>query len=163
MLHRVLFPYKVNENLSIIRSIIKFFDWVDWVPAEWRFRVRSYCVREPRQVTLRFQSGSDREPPQILSFLQNLGIPVLPSTSHLPYAPSVSSLNLHEKRPALTEMLKRALKNCWTSVLAIYNSLKDWYLMINVELKPVHVGQEIAKRLDELNMTKTEFGRLIGV
>lgn len=35
--------------------------------------------------------------------------------------------------------------------------------MINVELKPVHVGQEIAKRLDELNMTKTEFGKLIGV
>lgn len=35
--------------------------------------------------------------------------------------------------------------------------------MINVELKPVHVGQEIAKRLDKLNMTKTEFGRLIGV
>lgn len=35
--------------------------------------------------------------------------------------------------------------------------------MINVELKSVHVGQEIAKRLDELNMTKTEFGKLIGV
>lgn len=35
--------------------------------------------------------------------------------------------------------------------------------MINIELKSVHVGQEIAKRLDELNMTKTEFGRLIGV
>ena len=35
--------------------------------------------------------------------------------------------------------------------------------MINIELKSVHVGQEIAKRLNELNMTKTEFGRLIGV
>lgn len=35
--------------------------------------------------------------------------------------------------------------------------------MINIELKSVHVGQEIAKRLDELNMTKTEFGKLIGV
>ena len=35
--------------------------------------------------------------------------------------------------------------------------------MINVELKSVHVGREIAKRLDELNMTKTEFGKLIGV
>lgn len=35
--------------------------------------------------------------------------------------------------------------------------------MINVELRSVHVGREIAKRLDELNMTKTEFGKLIGV
>ena len=35
--------------------------------------------------------------------------------------------------------------------------------MMNIELKSVHVGQEIAKRLNELNMTKTEFGRLIGV
>ena len=35
--------------------------------------------------------------------------------------------------------------------------------MINIELKSVHVGQEIAKRLNELNMTKTEFGRLNGV
>lgn len=35
--------------------------------------------------------------------------------------------------------------------------------MINIELKSVHVGQEIAKRLNELTMTKTEFGRLIGV
>ena len=35
--------------------------------------------------------------------------------------------------------------------------------MINVELKEVHVGQEIKKRIDELNMSKTEFGRLIGV
>ncbi|MEZ3550120.1 MAG: helix-turn-helix transcriptional regulator [Muribaculaceae bacterium] len=34
---------------------------------------------------------------------------------------------------------------------------------MNVELKSVHVGREIAKRLDELNMTKTEFGKLIGV
>ena len=35
--------------------------------------------------------------------------------------------------------------------------------MINVGLKSFHVGREIAKRLDELNMTKTEFGKLIGV
>ena len=35
--------------------------------------------------------------------------------------------------------------------------------MINVDLKSDHVGREIAKRLDELNMTKTEFCKLIGV
>lgn len=35
--------------------------------------------------------------------------------------------------------------------------------MFNVELKEVHIGQAIKKRLDELKMTKTEFGRLIGV
>lgn len=35
--------------------------------------------------------------------------------------------------------------------------------MINIELKNVHVGQAIKKRFDELEMTKTEFGRLIGV
>jgi hypothetical protein len=34
---------------------------------------------------------------------------------------------------------------------------------MNVELKEVHVGQEINKRLQELKMKKTEFGRLIGV
>lgn len=33
--------------------------------------------------------------------------------------------------------------------------------MKNVELREVHIGQEIKKRLDELEMTKTEFGRLI--
>lgn len=35
--------------------------------------------------------------------------------------------------------------------------------MINIELKDIHIGQEIKKRLDELQMTKTEFGRRIGV
>lgn len=35
--------------------------------------------------------------------------------------------------------------------------------MINIELKEVHVGQAIKKRIDELGMTKSEFGRLIGV
>lgn len=35
--------------------------------------------------------------------------------------------------------------------------------MINVELKEVHIGNAIKERLDELKMTKTEFGRLIGV
>lgn len=35
--------------------------------------------------------------------------------------------------------------------------------MINIELKEVHIGQAIKKRLDELSMTKSEFGRLIGV
>lgn len=35
--------------------------------------------------------------------------------------------------------------------------------MINVELKEVHIGKAIKERLDELKMTKTEFGRLIGV
>ena len=33
--------------------------------------------------------------------------------------------------------------------------------MKNVELREVHIGQEIKKRLDEMDMTKTEFGRLI--
>ncbi len=35
--------------------------------------------------------------------------------------------------------------------------------MINIELKEVHIGQAIKKRIDELGMTKSEFGRLIGV
>ena len=35
--------------------------------------------------------------------------------------------------------------------------------MFNVELKEVHIGKAIKKRLDELDMTKTEFGRRIGV
>lgn len=35
--------------------------------------------------------------------------------------------------------------------------------MFNIELKEVHVGQAIKKRFDETGMTKTEFGRLIGV
>ena len=35
--------------------------------------------------------------------------------------------------------------------------------MLNIELKDIHIGQEIKKRLDELQMTKTEFGRRIGV
>lgn len=35
--------------------------------------------------------------------------------------------------------------------------------MFNVELKEVHIGKAIKERLDELKMTKTEFGRLIGV
>lgn len=35
--------------------------------------------------------------------------------------------------------------------------------MINAELKELHIGAAIKKRLDELEMTKSEFGRLIGV
>lgn len=35
--------------------------------------------------------------------------------------------------------------------------------MINIALKEVHIGQAIKKRIDELGMTKSEFGRLIGV
>lgn len=34
--------------------------------------------------------------------------------------------------------------------------------MFNIELKEVHIGQAIKKRLEELKMTKSEFGRLIG-
>lgn len=34
---------------------------------------------------------------------------------------------------------------------------------MDIELKNVHVGNEIAKRIQELDMSKTEFGRLIGV
>ena len=32
---------------------------------------------------------------------------------------------------------------------------------MNVELKDIHIGQAIKKRLEELDMKKTEFGRLI--
>lgn len=35
--------------------------------------------------------------------------------------------------------------------------------MFNIELKEVHVGHAIKARLEKLNMTKTEFGRQIGV
>ncbi len=35
--------------------------------------------------------------------------------------------------------------------------------MINIALKEVHIGQAIKKRIEELGMTKSEFGRLIGV
>lgn len=35
--------------------------------------------------------------------------------------------------------------------------------MINAELKEIHIGAAIKKRLDKLEMTKSEFGRLIGV
>ena len=35
--------------------------------------------------------------------------------------------------------------------------------MFNIQLKEVHIGQEIDKRRAELNMSKSEFGRLIGV
>ena len=35
--------------------------------------------------------------------------------------------------------------------------------MINIEVKEVHVGHAIKKRIEELGMTKSEFGRLIGV
>ena len=35
--------------------------------------------------------------------------------------------------------------------------------MQNAELKSVHIGAEIKKRMEELNMTKTEFGNQIGV
>ena len=35
--------------------------------------------------------------------------------------------------------------------------------MINIEIKDIHLGQAIKKRFDETGLTKTEFGRLIGV
>lgn len=35
--------------------------------------------------------------------------------------------------------------------------------MINIASKEVHIGQAIKKRIEELGMTKSEFGRLIGV
>ncbi|MBD5584594.1 MAG: helix-turn-helix domain-containing protein [Clostridia bacterium] len=35
--------------------------------------------------------------------------------------------------------------------------------MFNIELKEVHIGQAIDKRREELNMSKSEFGRLIKV
>lgn len=34
---------------------------------------------------------------------------------------------------------------------------------MNIELHEIHLGKAIKKRLDELEMTKTEFGRRIGV
>ena len=35
--------------------------------------------------------------------------------------------------------------------------------MFNIQLKEVHIGQEIDKRREELNMSKSEFARLISV
>lgn len=35
--------------------------------------------------------------------------------------------------------------------------------MFNIGLKEVHVGEAIRKRLEELQMSKTEFGRLAGI
>lgn len=35
--------------------------------------------------------------------------------------------------------------------------------MFNIELKEVHIGQAIDKRREELNMSKSEFGRLLKV
>ena len=35
--------------------------------------------------------------------------------------------------------------------------------MFNIQIKDVHVGQAIKKRYEATGMTKTEFGRLIGV
>ena len=64
--------------------------------------MRSYCVREERQGPLRLRSADcAREPPQIFSCLENLGIPDLPPTSPLPNPPFGRSCALHEKRPAL--------------------------------------------------------------
>lgn len=64
--------------------------------------MRIYRVREERQGPLRLRSADcAREPPQIFSCLQNLGIPCLPLTSPLPYPPFGRSLPLHEKRPTL--------------------------------------------------------------
>lgn len=35
--------------------------------------------------------------------------------------------------------------------------------MINIEIKEIHIGRAIKQRLEELKMSKSEFGRLIGV
>lgn len=35
--------------------------------------------------------------------------------------------------------------------------------MINIEIKEIHIGRAIRNRLEELKMSKSEFGRLIGV
>jgi hypothetical protein len=54
-----------------------------------RFGVRSYCVREERQVTLRLWSASALVSLHIFfSFnSEKMGIPRLPLTTHLPYPP----------------------------------------------------------------------------
>ena len=63
-----------------------------------RFGVRSYCVREERQGALRLRPAvGGREPPQIFSYLQNLGIPVLPLASPLPYPPFRPQLRIARK------------------------------------------------------------------
>ena len=50
-----------------------------------------------------------REPPQIFSYVENLGIPPLPQTAHLPYTSILDAVaKLHEKRPALPEKLNGA-------------------------------------------------------
>ena len=49
-----------------------------------------------------------REPPQIFSFLKNLGIPFLTCLHTCLFTPFVRSFGLHEKRPALPEKLNRA-------------------------------------------------------
>lgn len=35
--------------------------------------------------------------------------------------------------------------------------------MINIQIKEIHVGEAIKKRIEELGMTKVEFGKRIGV
>lgn len=35
--------------------------------------------------------------------------------------------------------------------------------MFNIELKEVHIGKAIKERIEKIGITKTEFGRLIGV
>ena len=98
-----------------------------------RFGVRSYCVREERQVTLRLWSASALVSLHIFSHCainsrsayqnkfcsaltqsfispsipKKMGIPRLPQTTHLPYPPFMAAVvEQHEKRPALPEKLK---------------------------------------------------------
>ena len=47
--------------------------------------MRSYCGREERQVTLRFPSASATVSLHKFPPAKNLGIPVLPPTTHLPF------------------------------------------------------------------------------
>jgi transcriptional regulator with XRE-family HTH domain len=53
------------------------------------------------------------------------------------------------------------LCNCFA--VLFQKKIKTLKSEMNIELKEVHVGEEIKKRLEFLHMTKTEFGRRIGV
>ena len=75
---------------------------------DWRFGVRSYCVREERQVTLRLWSASALVSlRKFFSYLKQFGYPSLAADYTLALSSLMAAVvELHEKRPALPEKLK---------------------------------------------------------
>ena len=73
-----------------------------------RFDVRSYCVREERQVTLRLWSASALVSlHKFFSCLEQFGYPSLAADYTLALSYLLAAVvELHEKRPALPEKLK---------------------------------------------------------